>query len=94
MVSAKFYENNEFNISDGTTILDLNNDIDDNRPEARILCDDGDIKLEFEFNEIEGFIDLGNLNSCDGVFPISKVKRIRLTALEDNSAYRVWGGLS
>lgn len=91
MVDYKFYEDTDLDIADGEIELDLDTDLGGRQP-ALISCDDGELDIRLDFNG--GFGEEIRWTSCDGVLNIEKVKKIGITAREDNSAYRVIAGLS
>lgn len=93
MVSYKSYKNENFNTADDPVIIDLITDIGPERHPVEVSCDEGKIDIQFEFNEAEGFGEKITYTSCDDVMQRFNVRRVRLTSLQDNSSYRVIGGM-
>lgn len=91
MAEYKFYQDTDFDIADGATILTMADDLNVTRSRIEVVCDAGEITCEIEHSS--GFGDAITLYEND-VFRDGKVKRLKLTASVDNSAYRVIGGIT
>lgn len=90
----KFYEDTDFDIVDGTVIIDLETDIDGTNQPAIIICDDKSIGVELEHTRDKGFDDADIITLYEkDIIETPKIYRLRLRALENNAAYRVIGGI-